>query len=141
MFDELILGMEREVDELKAARQRATAATSTTAYEITCQSKATMNSSGNIIANTEAWITITPDNGEAANNLLFTASQDGVQGDGTSSFTYSGGLSEDGQNYILAVSVLSYAGAWNANEQKTITHHVRVVATSSFTYTVTEEAV
>lgn len=138
MFDKLIKNIEREIEELKTARQRTTAATSTIAREITCQSKATMNSSHIIVADTYAKITITPDGADDGNSFLFTASQEGVQGDGTSSFIYTAGLSEDGKDYILTISIRSYNGAWSVNEQKTITHNVRIIATNTFTYTVEE---
>lgn len=137
-YDQLILDIEREIEELKTARQRVTAATSTLAQEITCQSKSTMNSSGNIIADTYAVITITPDGTD--NNFLFTVSQEGVSGDGTETFDVSFRLGQTDGTYEARISTRSYNGTWNTNQQKTITHKVRIVATDTFTATVTEES-
>lgn len=141
MFDKKIMEIEREIEELKTARQRITAATSTIAVEIECQCKSTMNSSGTIIADTYARITLIPDNPSGTNNFIFTASQEGVGGDGTASFVATGGLGDNDSEYILSLSTLSYNGTWGAGVQKTITHKVRIIATDTFTYTVTEEPV
>lgn len=138
MYDKMIKNIEREIDELKTARRRVTASTSTFAIEIECQCKSTMNSSGTLIPDTYAVITMTPDNANNDNGFIFTTSQDGVQGDGTASFREGKTMSEDGRDYILEISTLSYNGTWNANEQKTITHRVRIVATNTFSYTVSE---
>lgn len=135
-YDRLLMDMEREVEELKAARSRASSATSTIAHEVTCQSKSTMVS-GYIFPDTEAIITITPDNA-GANDFIFTISQPGVQGDGTSSFVEGEEIGPNGYDYIVGISTLSYNGQWNDGEQKTITHHVRIIATSDFEVSVDE---
>lgn len=135
-YDELIMRMEREVEELKSARAKSTSATSTIAREFTCQSKSTMIS-GYISPDTEAILTITPQN-EGANDFIFTISQPGIQGDKTSSFVEGKEIGPNGYDYIVGIRTLSYNGQWNEGEQKTITHRLRIIATSDFTVSIDE---
>lgn len=135
-YDKLIMRMEREIEELKAARATAMSATTTIAREFTCQSKSTMVA-GYISADTEAILTITPQN-EGANDFIFTISQPGVQGDGTSSFVEGKEIGPNGYDYIVGIRTLSYNGQWDEGEQKTITHRLRIIATSDFTVSIDE---
>lgn len=139
-FEEKIKNLEREIIELKTERQKVMAATTTIAKEITCQSKSTMNSSGNVVADTMAIITITPSSPAGTNNFVFTVAQDGIASDGEATFSYDSRLGQNDGEFELMIWTQSYNGAWNVGTQKTITHNVRVVATDQFTTVVTEQA-